>query len=62
MVTFGANNDDVSVWELVGFLLDGFRRRSELCVVIRANVAPFLFDLTSNIPLCGGSERVPLLS
>ena len=36
----GANSDDVSVWELIGFL------RFELCVVIRANIAK-IFSLTS---------------
>ena len=33
----------------------------ELCVVIRAKVAQFLFDLTSNLPHCDGSERAPPL-
>ena len=48
---------DVSVWELTGLLLVDFRRRFELCVVIHANAAQFLFDITSNLPLCGGSQR-----
>ena len=37
--TFGANNDDVSVWELVGL---------ELCVAIQTNVARFLSDITKS--------------
>ena len=40
--TFGANRDDVSVWEITGFLFVDFRRRIEHCVVIRASVARFL--------------------
>ena len=45
METLGAINDDVSVWELVGLVLVDFRRRFELCVVIRAKAAQF--SLTS---------------
>ena len=57
------DNDDVSVWERVGLLLLGtFRGRLELCVVVKSNVAKFLFDTTTDLPLCGGHERVPALS
>ena len=62
METFSADRNDVSVWELLGLLLVDFRREFELCVVIRAKAAQFLFDLTSNLPLCGGSEREPSLN
>ena len=62
METSSADSDEASVWELRGLLLVGFRRRLELCVVIQANVAQFLFDIPSNLPLCGGSEGVSLLS
>ena len=53
------DSDDVSVWELAGLLLAS---RFELCVEIRASVARFIFDITSNLPHCGSSERVPSLS
>ena len=43
--TFGADSDEVSVWELTGLLLVGFRRRFELRVVVHANVAQFLSSL-----------------
>ena len=62
METFSADSDEVSVRENVGLLLVGFRRRFELCVVIHANVAQFLFDIPSNHPICGGSEEVSLLN
>ena len=58
METFGADRDDVSVWELVGLLLVKFRNRFVLCVVIQTNVGQILFDIPSNIPLCDGSEGV----
>ena len=56
---FGANSDDVSVWELARLLLGG---RLELCVVVHTNVAQFLGDVPSSLPLCGCSERVPSVS
>ena len=46
--TFGANSDDVPVWELAGLLLVS---RFELCVVIHTNVAQFLDDIPSNLPV-----------
>ena len=51
METYNADSDEVSVWELKGLLLVGIRCRLELCVVIRAKAALFLFDLTKNLPL-----------
>ena len=61
--TFGADRDDVSVWELVGLILVGtFRGRFELCVAVKRHVAKVLFDITTDNPLCGGRERVPALS
>ena len=36
-----------------------FHSRLELCVVIKTNVAQLLFEIPSNLPLFGGSERVP---
>ena len=54
------DSDDVSVWENVGLLLVKFRGRFVLCVVIQANVAQFLADITNNLALSGGSERVTL--
>ena len=39
-----------------------FRCRFELCVVIHIHVTQFLFDIPSNLPLCGSSERGPSLS
>ena len=50
-----ADSDEVSVWELKGLLIVGIRCRLELCVVNRTKAAQFLFHLTSNLPLCGGS-------
>ena len=50
------------VWELKGLLSVGIRSRFELCVVIHDNVAHFLFDITTGLPLCGCRERVPALS
>ena len=52
---------DVSV-ALRGFLLVGFRRRFEPSVAIHATVTQFLCHIPSNLPLCGGRERVSLLS
>ena len=47
----------------MGLLLVGtFRSRFELCVVVQGNVAKFLFDITNDLPLCGGRERVSALS
>ena len=57
METFSADSDEVSVWELKGLLLVKFPR-----VVIHANVVQYLFDNWNKIPLCGGNERVHLLS
>ena len=57
--TFSADRGDVSVSEPIGLILVDFRRRFDLCVVIRADVAQFPTDVPSNFPLCGGSERVP---
>ena len=37
--TFGADGDEVFVWELVGLLLVHFRGRFVHCVVIRAEAA-----------------------
>ena len=61
--TFGAERDDVTVWEFAGLILVGtFRGRFELCVVVKRHVAKFLFDITTDPPLFGGRERVPALS
>ena len=61
--TPGADREDVSVWELVGLILVGtFRGKFELCVEVKRNVAKFLFDITTDLPICGGRERVPALS
>ena len=46
--TFGANSDDVPVWELAGLLLVS---RFELCVVIHTDAAQFLDDIPSNLPV-----------
>ena len=46
--SFGADSDDVSH---VGLLLvETFRGRFELCVVVQTNVATFLFDVTTELP------------
>ena len=61
--TFGAERDDVFVWELVGLISVGtFRGRFELSVVVTRHVAKFLFDITTDLPRCGGRERAPMLS
>ena len=44
---FRADGDEVFVWRLVGLLFVHFRGRVVFCVVIRAEVAQFLFDFTN---------------
>ena len=34
-----------------------FRGRYELCIVVKRNEAKFLFDITTDLPLCGGREE-----
>ena len=61
--TFGADSDDVSVWEHVCRILVGtFCGRIEPCVVDKRNVAKFLSDITTDLTLCGGRDRVPAIS
>ena len=60
--TFSEDDDDDSVWDQVGLILVNFRGRSELTVEIRTRVAQHFFVNLGNLPFCGGSERVPLLS
>ena len=61
--TCGPERDDVSVWELIGLNLVGtFRSRFELIVVVPRHVVEFLFDVTIDLCLSGGRERVPALS
>ena len=43
-------------------LVGTFRGRFELCFVDKRNVAKFLFDIMTDLTLCGGRERVPALS
>ena len=43
-------------------LLVNFRSRFELCVIVQACVAQFLFDIPSNLLLSGGGERESSLS
>ena len=59
--TFSTVSDDVSVWEHVDLIVGTFRSRLELCVVAKSNVAKFLFDITTDHPLCGGRERISAL-
>ena len=56
------DGDDVVVWGLVGLVFVDFRRHFEFCVLIHTVVTQFLFDIPSNLPLCGSSERVLSLS
>ena len=56
--TLGTYSDDVLVKALADLLLVDLTS----LLVIHAQVAPFVFDIPSNPPLCGGSERVLLLS
>ena len=56
--TFSADSDDVPVWELVDKIDLLLVSRFELRAVIHTNAAQFLADVPSNLPLCGGSERV----
>ena len=51
-----------SVWEKVDFLLVNFHSKCELGVVVQINAARFLYNIPNKLPLCGGGERVPLLS
>ena len=46
----------------VDLIVGMFRSRSELCVIVKSKVAKFLFDITTDLPLCCGHERVPALS
>ena len=58
-----APRDDVTVWELISLILvRTFRGRFELCVVVKRHVAKFLFDITTDLPFCGGREKVPALN
>ena len=59
--TFSTDHADVSVWEHVGLLLVKFRSRFKLCVVIQTDVTQLLLDTPSDLPLCGGSQRVHTL-
>ena len=43
-------------------LARNFSGRFELCVVVKRDVEKFLFDMMTNLPLCGGRDRVPSLS
>ena len=45
--TFGADDDEVFVWRLVGLLLVHFRGRLVHCVVIRDEVSQFFLDVTT---------------
>ena len=56
--TFSAGRNDVSVWELKVFLLVVFRRRLGLNVVVYADVAQFLFDVTNKPPLHSSRESI----
>ena len=60
--TFSVNSDDVSEEENAGLTLATCHCRFEHCIVIQTNVAQYLFGNWNNLPLCGGSERVHLLS
>ena len=60
METFNADSEDVSAWVLKGLLHVGtFSGRFELCVEVKRNVEKFLFGIATDLPLCGGRERIP---
>merc|ERR1711997_1231535 len=58
-----ANGDDLAVGKLIG-LLKGSRGSSggHLLLEVKSNIAKLLLDVTDNLPLSGGGERVATLS
>merc|ERR1719154_864667 len=61
--TFISNGDDLSVGKLIG-LLEGGRGSSSghFLFEVKGNIAELLLDVTDNLTLSGGGERVATLS
>ena len=52
--TVGNDNDDVLFWEVAGLLPDS---QQELCVIIRADVAQFLFGVANKLSRARSQTR-----
>merc|ERR1712128_60077 len=58
-----ANGDDLAVRKLIGLLEGGGGSSSgHLLLEVKGNIAELLLDVTDNLPLSGGGERVATLS
>merc|ERR1711863_150472 len=61
--TFVANGDDLSIGQFIGLLQGGGGSSSgHLLLEVKGNIAEFFLDVTDNLTLSGGSERVTTLS
>merc|ERR1712077_142879 len=61
--TLIANGDDLAVGKLIGLLKGGGGSSSgHLLLEVKGNIAKFLLDVTDNLPLSGGGERITTLS
>merc|ERR1719486_101967 len=58
-----ANGDDLAVGKLIGLLEGGGGSSGgHLLLEVKGNIAKFLLDVTDNLPLSGGGERITTLS
>merc|ERR1712018_228322 len=58
-----ANGDDLAIGKLIGLLKGGGGSSSgHLLLEVKGNIAKFLLDVTDNLPLGGGGERITTLS
>merc|ERR1712082_257067 len=61
--TLIANGDDLAVGKLIGLLKGGGGSSSgHLLLEVKGNIAELLLDVTDNLALSGGGERVATLS
>merc|ERR1719328_559692 len=61
--TLIANGDDLAVGKLIGLLKGGGGCSSgHLLLEVKSNIAELLLDVTDNLTLSGGGERVAALS
>merc|ERR1711962_630390 len=58
-----ANGDDLTVWKLIGLLEGGGGGSGgHLLLEVKGNIAELFLDVTDNLALSGGGERVTTLS
>merc|ERR1712001_632637 len=58
-----ANGDDLAIGKLIGLLKGGGGSSGgHLLLKVKGNIAKFLLDVTDNLPLGGGGERITALS